>query len=48
MLCVLVVGGGGRLLERLTFPYAAVYHTGELHRHREGASHGSQQRLRNE
>jgi hypothetical protein len=36
-----------RVLERLALPNAAVYHTGEMHCHREGRSHGSQQWLRN-
>jgi hypothetical protein len=44
---VVVVGRGRWLLEGVTFPHAAVYHTGEVHSHGEGRGHGSQQRLRN-
>lgn len=38
-LCVLIVGRGRWLLERLSFPYAAVYHAGKMHRHGEGTGH---------
>jgi hypothetical protein len=35
------------LLEGVPFPDAAVYHTGKMHGHGEGGSHGAQQKLRN-
>jgi hypothetical protein len=44
---VLVVGRGGGLLEGVPLADAAVYHTGKMHGHGEGRSHGSQQELRN-
>lgn len=44
---LLVVGRVRWLLERLALPYAAVYHAGKVHCHREGSSHEAQQRLRN-
>lgn len=47
LLLLLVVKRVLCVLKGLALSHAAVYHTGEMHCHGEGKSHGAQQWLRN-